>query len=58
MTIADRIREMSDEELADFITGGSNFDCSDYCDNFSQGCAFGCQGKDKKLALKWLQQEG
>lgn len=58
-TNADRIRNMSDEELAELIIGGLNFDCSDYCDSFSAGCAFRCNGKEKELelALKWLQSE-
>ena len=36
-TNADRIRNMSDEELAELITGSLNFDCADYCDSFTQG---------------------
>ena len=56
-TNADRIRNMSDEELAELITGGLNFDCADYCDSFTQGCAFNCNKKDREIALKWLQSE-
>lgn len=56
-TNADKIRDMSDEELAELITGGLNFDCTDYCENFSNGCAFNCNGKDRELALRWLQTE-
>ena len=56
-TNADRIRNMSDEELAELITGGLNFDCSDYCDSFTRGCAFNCNKKDREIALKWLQSE-
>ena len=56
-TNADRIRNMSDEELAELITGSLNFDCADYCDSFTQGCAFNCNKKDRKIALKWLQSE-
>ena len=56
-TNADRIRNMSDEELAELITGGLNFDCADYCDSFTQGCAFNCGKKDREIALKWLQSE-
>ena len=56
-TNADRIRNMSDEELAKLITGGLNFDCVDYCDSVTQGCAFNCNKKDRKIALKWLQSE-
>lgn len=56
-TNADRIRNMSDEELAELITGSLNFDCADYCDNFTLGCAFNCNKKDREIALKWLQSE-
>ena len=56
-THADRIRNMSDEELAELITGSLNFDCADYCDSFSAGCAFNCGKKDREIALKWLQSE-
>ena len=56
-TNADRIRNMSDEDLAKLITGSLNFDCADYCDSFTQGCAFNCGKKDREIALKWLQSE-
>lgn len=56
-TNADRIRNMSDEELAELITGSLNFDCASYCDSFTQGCAFNCGKKDREIALKWLQSE-
>ena len=56
-THADRIRNMSDEELAELITDSLNFDCADYCDSFTQGCAFNCGKKDREIALKWLQSE-
>lgn len=56
-TNSDRIRNMSDEELAELITGSPNFDCADYCDSFAQGCAFNCNKKDREIALNWLQSE-
>ena len=56
-THADRIRNMSDEELAELITGSLNFDCANYCDSFTQGCAFNCGKKEREIALKWLQSE-
>ena len=56
-TNADRIRNMSDEELAELITGSLNFDCADYCDSFTQGCAFNCGKKDRETVLRWLQSE-
>lgn len=61
-TNADRIRNMSDEELAELITN-MDFDCADYCDSFVSGCAFNCEWltepykKDKEVALNWLQSE-
>ena len=56
-TNSDRIRNMSDEELTELITGSLNFDCADYCDSFTQGCAFNCGKKEREIALKWLQSE-
>lgn len=57
VTNADRIRNMSDEEMAERIASNSNFNCADYCDSFSGGCAFECGKKAKEIALKWLQSE-
>lgn len=57
MTKAEKIRNMSDEELAELITGSLNFDCADYCDSFANGCAFKCDKKDREIALKWLRSE-
>lgn len=58
-TNADRIRNMSDEEMAERIASSPNFNCADYCDSFSDGCAFRCNRKERELAvtLKWLQSE-
>ena len=56
-TNAGRIRNMSDEELAELITGSLNFDCADYCDSFTKGCTFNCGKKEIEIALKWLQSE-
>lgn len=58
-TNADRIRNMSDEEMAERIASSSNFNCADYCDSFSDGCAFRCNRKERGLALvlNWLQSE-
>lgn len=58
-TNADRIRNMSDEEMAERIASSSNFNCADYCDSFSDGCAFRCNRKERELALvlNWLQSE-
>lgn len=57
MTNADRIRNMSDKELAELLTGNLVFNCSDYCNDFAPGCAFNCQEKDREMALRWLQSE-
>lgn len=56
-TNADRIRNMSDEEMAERIASSSNFNCADYCDSFTQGCTFSCNKKGREIALKWLQSE-
>ena len=56
-TNADRIRNMSDEEMAERIAGSSNFNCADYCDSFTNGCTFNCGKKGREIALKWLQSE-
>ena len=42
MTNGDKIRNMTDEELAEFIEP-IFFDCSDYCSEFDNGCAFNCK---------------
>lgn len=57
-TNADRIRNMSDEELAELITN-TDFNCADYCDSFASGCGLNCDydKKDKEVALKWLKSE-
>ena len=58
-TNADRIRNMSDEEMAERIASSSNFNCADYCDSFLDGCAFRCNRKEREFALvlNWLQSE-
>ena len=56
-TNADRIRNMSDEELVKLITGSLDFDCAYYYDSFTNGCAFKCGKKEREIALKWLQSE-
>lgn len=56
-TNADRIRNMSDEEMAKRIASSPNFNCADYCDSFTQTCAFNCNKKGREIALKWLQSE-
>lgn len=55
-TNADRIRSMTDEELAGFIAH-KEFYCEDYCEDAKQGCSWSCDNKGKKAALAWLQKE-
>lgn len=55
-TNADRIRNMSDEELAGFIID-TDFDCADYCDDYALGCGLICDKENKEVVLKWLQSE-
>lgn len=55
-TNADRIRNMSDEELARFIIY-TDFDCADYCDDYAMGCGLTCGKENKEVVLKWLQSE-
>ena len=50
LTNAQRIRAMSDEELAEFITG------TDFCETTCHQ-EHVCDGQCKKPVLKWLKQE-
>lgn len=56
MTNADRIRSMTDEELAEFIAR-NNYDCANYCEDAKCGCSWSCGNKDKTIALAWLKKE-
>lgn len=57
MTNADKIRAMSDEELAEFMEP-KFFDCADYCEAFEGGCAYKCKhNRGKDFLLDWLQSE-
>lgn len=54
MTNADRIRAMSDEELAEFIRDVS-YECQDaYCGDHCQMCAY--PWCNSKKTLEWLKQ--
>lgn len=57
-TNADRIRAMSDEELAQAIYRGISSDACDYCKENDHHCTgHTCQGKaDAEVILEWLQQ--
>lgn len=57
MTNGDKIRSMTDEELAENLKP-IKFDCSDVCSEFGNGCYYRCKhnvGKD--FFVKWLKQK-
>lgn len=55
ITNADRIRNMSDEELVEFIDLESP-SCSEFCNDFGSGCYFQCKhNKGRDILLKWLK---
>ncbi len=58
LTNADRIRAMSDEELAQLIYQGISSDACDYCKENDHHCTGRtCQGKaDAEVILEWLRQ--
>ena len=57
MTNGDKIRNMTDDELAELIEPRF-FDCSDYCSEFDNGCAFNCKhNRGEDFLLEWLQSE-
>ena len=56
-TWGNKIRSMTDEELADFIDY-NEVDCARFCPDYKAGCSWTCkhnQGKD--FLLKWLKSE-
>lgn len=57
-TNADRIRAMSDEELAEWMYNGISTDPCDYCE-YNNGYCDGspCRGKSNtEIIVKWLKQ--
>lgn len=58
MTNADRIREMSDEELAQWINDGISADPCDYCEFNNIYCdGSPCRGKAyTETIIEWLRQ--
>ena len=57
MTNGDKIRNMTDEELAESIEPRF-FDCSDYCSKFDNGCAFKCKhNRGEDFLLDCSQKE-
>lgn len=64
MTNADRIRNMSNDELVDLLVWnsigffGNVPDCSDSCEDFRGGCAYNCPNEKKERAVReWLEKE-
>ena len=68
MTNADKIRNMTDEELANFLVKGSfqydkydnKYDCYNICQDAKAGCGFTCnhlKGNDVELLTKWLKSQ-
>lgn len=60
MTNADRIRSMTDEELAELL--GTRFDVASVCENLEDGCWYKCKTHEcdydeTKLIIKWLKSE-
>lgn len=57
MTNADRIRNMSDEELVKFINHESP-SCTEFCDKLKCGCLYECPyNRGDDIILQWLQTE-
>ena len=55
---ADRIRSMTDEELAEVIRNGISSDACDYCEHNNGHCdGSPCRGEaEADIIIKWLQQ--
>lgn len=58
MTNGDRIRAMTDEELAEVIKDGISSDVCDYCKHNNLHCSGSpCKNKaDAEIITEWLQQ--
>lgn len=63
ITNADRIRSMTDEELAEFLQNIKKEEPANLCSSFNNGCWYSCKlhhcchEKLSKLYIKWLQSE-
>lgn len=65
MTNADKIRNLSNDELVELLFGGEVYaenlyvpDCADGCENFGPGCARNCPIEIQQSAVReWLEQE-
>lgn len=60
MSNADKIRSMTDEELAEFL--GTRLDATGLCENLEDGCWYTCETREcgydeARLILKWLKSE-
>lgn len=60
MSQGDKIRNMSDEELAEFL--GTKLDVTSLCENLEDGCWYTCETREcgydeARLILKWLKSE-
>ena len=62
-TNADKIRAMSDEELAEFLSDEKIKDESRLCSDFGYGCHYyckknhACHDNTEQLFIEWLQSE-
>lgn len=57
MSLSDEIREMSDEELAEFLVWGVPEEC-DECEDFDSGCALKCPHERRtQRMLERLQED-
>ena len=62
-TNADRIRSMTDEELAEFLQNVKKKDTLNLCSDFDDGCWYTCELNHccheelSKLYIKWLQSK-
>lgn len=64
MTIADKIRQMTDDDLVDLLVWGYTAsldyvpDCSDGCEHFEGGCAYNCpHDRREKSVREWLGKQ-
>ena len=57
MTLADEIRDMNDEELAEFLVWEVPDECED-CEHFDAGCALKCPHDRREKRMLALLQEG
>lgn len=56
MSLADEIRSMSDEELAEFLVWNRPDECEG-CPNFENGCAWKCEHKMRTERMLEILQE-